>query len=174
MALPKINPLKTKSWRDLKNHFDEIKSYTISHFFDNDSNRFESFSINFGDLLVDYSKNRIKDKTLRIFENLTEEIKLDDAIESYFGGEKINETERRAVLHTAVRGHSDDTLILDRVDIMEKIKAEECDAIYIPKNKGCSEILFMLTLQHLCYTLALRKKIDPDKPKNLAKVVTVE
>ncbi len=124
MALPKINPLKTKSWRDLKNHFDEIKSYTISHFFDNDSNRFESFSINFGDLLVDYSKNRINDKTLRIFENLTEEIKLDDAIESYFGGEKINETERRAVLHTAVRGQSDDTLILDGVDIMEKIKTE--------------------------------------------------
>ena len=46
MTLPKINPLKTKSWGDLKNHFDEIKSYTISYFFDNDSDRFESFSIN--------------------------------------------------------------------------------------------------------------------------------
>ena len=99
MTLPKINPLKTKSWGDLKNHFDEIKSYTISYFFDNDSDRFESFSIKFGDLLVDYSKNRINDKTLEIFEKLAEEIKLDDAIESYFGGEKINETERRAVLH---------------------------------------------------------------------------
>lgn len=65
-------------------------------------------------------------------------------------------------------------VITSEHDIMKKIKAEECDAIYIPKNKGCSEILFMLTLQHLCYTLALRKKIDPDKPKNLAKVVTVE
>ena len=70
MTLPKINPLKTKSWGDLKNHFDEIKSYTISYFFDNDSDRFESFSIKFGDLLVDYSKNRINDKTLEIFDNI--------------------------------------------------------------------------------------------------------
>ena len=124
MALPKINPLKTKSWGDLKKHFDEIKGYTISHFFDNDSTRFESFSIKFGDLLVDYSKNRISDKTLEIFEKLAEEIKLDDAIESYFGGDKINETERRAVLHTAVRSQSDGTLILDGIDIMEKIKTE--------------------------------------------------
>ena len=124
MTLPKINPLKTKSWGDLKNHFDEIKSYTISYFFDNDSDRFESFSIKFGDLLVDYSKNRINDKTLEIFEKLAEEIKLDNAIESYFGGEKINETERRAVLHTAVRSQSDETLILDGIDIIEKIKTE--------------------------------------------------
>ena len=102
MTLPKINPIKTKGWRDLKNHFNEIKSHTISHFFANDSNRFKKFSIKFGDLLLDYSKNRINDKTLEIFEKLAEEIKLDDAIESYFKGGKINETERRAVLHTAV------------------------------------------------------------------------
>ena len=118
MTLPKINPLKTKSWRDLKNHFDEIKSYTISHFFDNDSNRFESFSINFGDLLVDYSKNRINDKTLRIFENLTEEIKLDDAIESYFKGEKLMKPREEEFTHR-VRNQSNNKLIHDGVDIIK-------------------------------------------------------
>tara|TARA_X000000368_G_scaffold305849_1_gene244091 strand:- start:1329 stop:2945 length:1617 start_codon:yes stop_codon:yes gene_type:complete len=124
MTLPKINPIKTKGWRDLKNHFNEIKSHTISHFFANDSNRFKKFSIKFGDLLLDYSKNRINDKTLEIFEKLAEEIKLDDAIESYFKGRKINETERRAVLHTAVRNQSNDKLIHDGIDIIEKIKTE--------------------------------------------------
>ena len=124
MTLPKINPIKTKGWRDLKNHFNEIKSHTISHFFANDSNRFKKFSIKFGDLLLDYSKNRINDKTLEIFEKLAEEIKLDDAIESYFKGGKINETERRAVLHTAVRNQSNDKLIHDGIDIIEKIKTE--------------------------------------------------
>ena len=58
--------------------------------------------------------------------------------------------------------------------IMQQYSNTHCDIILIPRNKGCSEILFMLTLQHLCYYLAIRKKIDPDKPKNLAKVVTVE
>ena len=124
MTLPKINPIKTKAWRDLKNHFNEIKNQTISHFFANDSNRFKRFSIKFDDLLLDYSKNRINDKTLEIFEKLAEEIKLDDAIESYFKGEKINETERRAVLHTAVRNQSNDKLIHDGIDIIEKIKTE--------------------------------------------------
>ncbi|MFL2590525.1 MAG: glucose-6-phosphate isomerase [Flavobacteriaceae bacterium] len=124
MTLPKINPLKTNSWQDLKNHFEEIKSQTISHFFSNNSKRFKKFSIKANGLLLDYSKNRINDKTLEIFEKLAKEIKLDDAINSYFNGEKINETERRAVLHTAIRNQSDDELIHDGVDIKEKIKIE--------------------------------------------------
>ena len=124
MTLPKINPLKAKSWEDLKNHFDDIKSHTISHFFANDSNRFNNFSIKFGNLLLDYSKNRINDKTLKIFEKLADEVKLDEAIKCYFNGEKINETEKRAVLHTAVRNQSNDKLIHDGVDIREKIKIE--------------------------------------------------
>ena len=57
---------------------------------------------------------------------------------------------------------------------MKQSSNSHCDIILIPRNKGCSEILFMLTLQQLCYQLAIRKRIDPDKPKNLAKVVTVE
>ena len=65
----------------------------------------------------------------------------------------------------------------DLCPVLQKINIENGnrgDIILIPRNKGCSEILFMITLQQLCYHLALRKKIDPDKPKNLAKVVTVE
>ena len=124
MTLPKINPLKTNSWQDLENHFDEIKNQTISNFFANNSKRFKKFSIKAKGLLLDYSKNRINGKTLEIFEKLAEEIELDDAINSYFKGGKINETERRAVLHTAIRNKSDDKLILDGVDIREKIKIE--------------------------------------------------
>jgi len=68
----------------------------------------------------------------------------------------------------------------DLCPIMQHISEEsnssnsQCDIVLIPRNKGCSEILFMLALQQLCYHLALRKRINPDKPKNLAKVVTVE
>ena len=65
-------------------------------------------------------------------------------------------------------------IITSEQDLLELNKDSKCNVIIVPKNKTCSEILFMLTLQHLCYYLAIRKKIDPDKPKNLAKVVTVE
>ena len=124
MTLPRINPLKTKSWEDLKNHFNKIKATSISDLFVNDPNRFKNFSINFGDLLLDFSRNRINNETLDIFEKLAEEIKLNDAIKSYFNGEKINETEGRGVLHTAVRNQSNNKLIHDGVNIIEKIKTE--------------------------------------------------
>ena len=124
MTLPKINPLKTKSWGELINHFNKIQSQPISHFFANDSNRFENFSIKFDDILLDYSKNRINNETLEIFEKLTEEIKLEDAVKSYFNGEKINETEKRAVLHTAIRNQDNEKLIHDGINIIEKIKIE--------------------------------------------------
>ena len=124
MTLPNINPLKTKSWGELINHFNKIQSKPISHFFANDSNRFENFSIKFDDILLDYSKNRINNETLEIFEKLTEEIKLEDAVKSYFNGEKINETEKRAVLHTAIRNQNNEKLIHDGINIIEKIKIE--------------------------------------------------
>ena len=73
MILPRINPLKTKSWSELKKHFNEIKSQTISQFFANDSNRFKKFSIKFDDLLLDFSKNRLTEKTLEIFDKLAQE-----------------------------------------------------------------------------------------------------
>ena len=124
MTLPRINPLKTKSWEELKNHFNKIKGTSISDLFVNDPNRFKNFSINFENMLLDFSRNRINDETLDIFEKLAEEIKLSDAIKSYFNGEKINETEGRGVLHTAVRNQSNNKLIHDGVNIMEKIKTE--------------------------------------------------
>ena len=124
MTLPRINPLKTKSWEDLKNHFNKFKGTSISDLFVNDPNRFKNFSINLGDLLLDFSRNRINNETLDIFEKLAEEIKLNDAIKSYFNGEKINETEGRGVLHTAVRNQSNNKLIHDGVNIIEKIKTE--------------------------------------------------
>ena len=136
MALPKINPLKTKSWEELKNHFNDIKSQTISSFFSNNSNRFKDFSIKFDNLLLDFSKNRLNEKTLKIFENLAEEVKLDDAIKSYFNGEKINETEKRGVLHTAIRDQSNNEIVHDGENIIKKIKNER-ERVY----KFSSEII---------------------------------
>ena len=108
----------------MKNHLNDIKSKSISSFFASDSNRFKNFSIKFDDLLLDFSKNRLNEKTLEIFENLAQEVKLDDAIKSYFNGEKINETEKRGVLHTAIRNQSNNEIIHDGEDILKKIKTE--------------------------------------------------
>ena len=63
-----------------------------------------------------------------------------------------------------------ETELIEHLDTGNK----QCDVILVPKNKTCCEILIMITLQYLCYHLSIRKKINPDKPKNLAKVVTVE
>ena len=101
--LKKMTPTKTASWQNLKNHYRKIKNIHMKELFKTDPDRFRKFSIRFNDIIVDYSKNRITDKTLQIFREWAEELDLRDAIEKMFTGDKINETENRAVLHTALR-----------------------------------------------------------------------
>ena len=122
MALPNINPTKTEAWKKLANHFAENQNINIKELF-KDENRKESFSIQFNDLLVDFSKNRITQETLDLLVELAKEVGLQQAIDSQFSGEKINVTEGRAVLHTALRSTSDEPVLVDGKDIKPKIQS---------------------------------------------------
>ena len=122
MALPNINPTKTEAWKKLANHFAENQNINIKELF-KDENRKESFSIQFNDLLVDFSKNRITQETLDLLVELAKEVGLQKAIDSQFSGEKINVTEGRAVLHTALRSTTDEPVLVDGKDIKPKIQS---------------------------------------------------
>jgi glucose-6-phosphate isomerase len=119
--LKKMNPTKTVSWQNLKNHYKKIKNIHMKERFKTDPERFRKFSIQFNDILVDYSKNRITDETLQIFRELAIEIDLRDAIEKMFTGDKINETENRAVLHTALRNRGNTPVYVDGKDVMPEV-----------------------------------------------------
>ncbi|QJC34591.1 glucose-6-phosphate isomerase [Enterobacteriaceae endosymbiont of Donacia crassipes] len=109
-----INPTKTFSWKKLQNHVKEMKKITIYDLFQIDNNRFENFSINFENIILfDYSKNIINKKTIYYLLNLAKETKCIDAIHEMFYGEKINITENKSVLHTALRNNSIDFFLRD-------------------------------------------------------------
>jgi glucose-6-phosphate isomerase len=103
MSLPKIDPTSTKSWSDLSRHFDSIKNEKMQDWFVSDPKRAEKMAVSWNEFYLDYSKNRVSEETLNLLLNLAEEVGLKDAIEAQFTGKKINETEGRAVLHTALR-----------------------------------------------------------------------
>ena len=121
MALKNINPTKTAAWSALTNHFNENQNINIKDLY-KDSNRSKDFSIQFDDLLVDFSKNRITKETINLLVNLAKEIDLNDAIEKQFLGETINVTEGRAVLHTALRSTSEEPVLIDGKNIKPKIQ----------------------------------------------------
>ncbi len=120
--LKKINPIKTNAWNLLQHHFEEMKDIRIKSLFESDKNRFDDFSIQFDDILVDFSKNRITKKTMELLINLAKECDLKDAIEKMFNGDFINETENRAVLHTALRNFSDQAIYVNGENIIPKIR----------------------------------------------------
>lgn len=103
MSFPSVNPVKTKAWKALLAHFSNIKNEKIVDYFAENPRRAEEFSMEWEDFFVDFSKNRITAETLKLLLDLAEETKLREAIEAQFSGEKINQTENRAVLHTALR-----------------------------------------------------------------------
>lgn len=119
--LPKINPTQTESWKELSNHYNVMKNVHMKDLF-SDSNRFEKYSIKFNDILLDYSKNRITDETKGLLIQLANELDLKSAIESFFSGEKINETENRAVLHTALRNFSGNPVEVNGEDVMPEVR----------------------------------------------------
>lgn len=118
--LPRTNFSSTKAYKALLIHFEQNKKVHLRELFKN-KDRFKQFSISFGDILLDYSKNRIDSKTHELLIELAEECGLKDAINQQFKGEKINETERRAVLHTALRNPAKAGFMLDGVDILSDI-----------------------------------------------------
>lgn len=103
MSLPTINPTSTEAWKKLQNHFKEVSNLHMKDLFEQDSNRANKFTIKWDDFYVDYSKNRITEETFKYLLELADNVKLKEAIQSQFSGEKINQTEGRAVLHTALR-----------------------------------------------------------------------
>ena len=120
--LKKQNPTKTPAWQNLKGHFEEMRTQKMIDLFEKDSNRFEKFSIRFEDLLLDFSKNLVSEKTISLLLDLAKECGLNDAIEQMFSGEKINETEDRAVLHIALRNRSNTPIFVDGKNVMEEVQ----------------------------------------------------
>lgn len=121
--LHRISPTETKAWKKLSDHFDEMITIEMKDLFANDANRFDTFSLENERLLLDYSKNIITDKTISLLLELAEETKLSDGIRSMFSGDRINETEDRAVLHVALRNKSDRAIIEDGENIMPHVNA---------------------------------------------------
>ncbi|MEC8831149.1 MAG: glucose-6-phosphate isomerase [Bacteroidota bacterium] len=121
MALPTINPTTTEAWKKLQQHYLATKDTHLRELFATDVDRGKTLSIKWKDFLVDFSKNRITGDTLNLLLELAEEVGLKDAIKSYFEGELINQTEGRAVLHTALRAKKDDKVFVDGVNIVEEV-----------------------------------------------------
>lgn len=119
--LPKKDPTQTQTWSKLETHYQTIKNRRIKDFFVQDPDRFRQFSLQFEEILVDFSKNIITEETRRLFLDLTKEMGLRDSIEKMFYGNPINETENRAVLHTALRNRSNSPVIVDGRDVMPDI-----------------------------------------------------
>jgi len=117
-----IDPTSTPAWRWLTKHYKSTKENHIKDLFALDKDRFEKFSIKLDDILVDYSKNNVTDETISLLVQLAKSCKLKDAISAMFRGEKINVTENRAVLHTALRNKSGQPVIIDGQDVMPQIK----------------------------------------------------
>jgi glucose-6-phosphate isomerase len=120
--LPKVNPTSTQAWQLLQEHSEEIKHTYLKDLFTEHSNRFSKYSLSVQDIIWDYSKNIITDKTLELLLKLADECKLRTAIEAMFEGEKINQTEDRAVLHTALRNCFDKPVLLDGKDVMPDVQ----------------------------------------------------
>ena len=141
MTLKKINPTKTKTWQELTKHFSEMDSFSLKKAFQ-DTNRKSDFTLNLNDFKIDFSKHLITKKTINLLVNLAESCDLKDAINKQFTGKKINETEKRAVLHTALRNFSDKSIFVDNKDIMPEIKQsltkmkEFSEAVISGKHKG--------------------------------------
>ncbi len=122
MALKNINPTQTEAWKSLTEHYKEIKDTHLRTLFNENSTRKDEFTVNFNDFSIDLSKNRITKTTLKHLVSLAEQTELKDAIAQYFGGEKINKTEGREVLHTALRNQSNNAVLVDGEDVMPSIK----------------------------------------------------
>jgi len=121
--LPKTNPAATAAWKKLAAHYGAMKRVHMKRLFAEDPERFLDFSIRFDDILVDYSKNRITAETLRLLHDLAEACGLKDAIDRMFAGDRINETENRAVLHTALRNRANTPVYENGKDVMPEVNA---------------------------------------------------
>ncbi|NGY36503.1 glucose-6-phosphate isomerase [Flavobacterium sp. XN-5] len=121
MALNTINPTNTASWSKLQQHFDDMHKVTMQDMFQEDVSRTAKFNLKWNDFLIDYSKNIIKQETIDLLLELANEVGLKKAISDYFDGEIINQTENRAVLHTALRAKESAVINVDGQNVVPEI-----------------------------------------------------
>lgn len=139
---PTVSPVQTAAWKALGNHKNEMASTHLRDLFRQDADRFKSFSLLLQDILFDYSKNLVTAETIQLLVQLANECGLKKAIDAMFGGEKINLTENRAVLHTALRNFSGRPVVTDGKDVMPEIQRVQaqmktfCDDVHSGKWKG--------------------------------------
>ena len=141
--LPRINPTSTQAWFVLQKHYEEeMNRRHMRDLFASDPDRFKKFSITLGEILFDYSKNIINEKTLKLLLQLAEDCNVKQAIAEQFAGVPINETENRAVLHTALRSFDPSPILVDGTDIkpgIQKVRAQMeafCAAIHSGSHRG--------------------------------------
>ena len=116
--LPNVDFTTTQSYKYLTDHYIDIVSQSLKGMFEIDNERFNKFSLQFEDILLDYSKNRIDEQTVALLIQLAKECSLNEAIKAMFAGEKINVTEGRPVLHIALRNRSNIPIYVDGKDVM--------------------------------------------------------
>jgi glucose-6-phosphate isomerase len=121
MALQNTNPTKTLAWRNLQKHFQEMNTASMKEMFANDSTRTTKFHLQWNDFLVDFSKNIIDQETMSLLVELAKEVDLEEAIAQYFDGDLINQTENRAVLHTALRAKESAIIKVDGVNVIPEV-----------------------------------------------------
>ena len=112
---------ESPAWKALEEHHREVAPLQMRDLFARDPDRFDKFSLRLGDILFDYSKNRITEKTIALLLDLARQARLTEAIEAMFSGEKINNTENRAVLHIALRNRSNRPIYVDGDDVMPEV-----------------------------------------------------
>ncbi len=117
-----INPTQTQAWKKLQTHFVEIKEAQLRDLFEQNKKRFQDFHVKSDDFLFDYSKNRMTEETKDLLIQLAEECDLKSAINSMFSGKNINQTEDRAVLHTALRNFGDEPILVDGKDVLPEVE----------------------------------------------------
>nr|WP_315231168.1 glucose-6-phosphate isomerase [uncultured Flavobacterium sp.] len=130
MALNTINPTETSAWKKLEMHYNEMQKASMQELFQLDATRTEKFNLKWNDFLIDYSKNIITQETLQLLLELADEVGLKSSIADYFDGAIINQTENRAVLHTALRAKESavinvdgDNVVSEVYEVKSKIKA---------------------------------------------------
>ena len=139
---PTQNPLKTRSWKKLAAHAATMKEKHMRALFAADEERFEKYSIRHGDILFDYSKNRITDQTLQLLQELAKEARVKEAITAMFSGTLINKTEHRSVLHIALRYFGKEMIrsegknVIPAVRKVQKKMREFAEAIHSGKHLG--------------------------------------
>ncbi|HLF33335.1 MAG TPA: glucose-6-phosphate isomerase [Cyclobacteriaceae bacterium] len=119
--LGNVDPMKTRSWKELQKLYLQVKDIPVTSFFTGDKERAERFSIQFKDILFDFSKNRINPEILASLLSLAEECGLKPGIEAMFSGVRINETENRSVLHIALRNRDNLPIMVDGKDVMPEV-----------------------------------------------------